>query len=546
MTNEHVPVATPTWLEDAVFYQVYPQSFYDSNGDGIGDIPGIEQKLDYLSSLGVNALWINPCFESPFQDAGYDISDYYRVAPRYGTNDDLRRLFAKAHERGIRILLDLVPGHTSIAHPWFRASCRHERNEYSDRYIWTDSVWIWDVPGLHLISGYAERDGCYATNFFYFQPALNYGFANPIRAYPWQQPVNAPGPQQMRQELRNIMRFWLDLGASGFRVDMAGSLVKNDTGGRETARLWREIRTWLDRDYPEAALVSEWSNPPVAIAEGGFHMDFMLPFGSPGYMSLFRGMGGLVPIENGERSPVFFDRAGSGDISLFVDEYMAHYEAVRGHGLIAIPTGNHDINPRLGNGRDADDLELAFLFLLTMPGVPFIYYGDEIGMRSLSGLPSKEGGYGRTASRTPMQWDDSPNTGFSSASPEQLYLPVDARPDRPTVAAQEAEPHSLLNRVRRLIALRKSHPALCASGDFVPVYAERGQYPFVYKRIQGNEAILVALNPAARSVEIPLPEGTLTASPETLYGVNGAITQQGDRWVLHLPGVSAGVYRMEP
>lgn len=543
--NEHIPTATPTWLEEAVFYQIYPQSFYDSNGDGIGDLRGIEQKLDYLASLGVSALWINPCFESPFQDAGYDVSDHYKVAPRYGTNDDLRRLIATAHERGIRVLLDLVPGHTSVEHPWFKASCKHERNEYSDWYIWTDSVWTWDVPGLRLVSGYAERDGCYVTNFFYFQPALNYGFANPVRAHPWQQPVDAPGPQRVRQELRNIMRFWLDAGADGFRVDMAGSLVKNDAGGHETARLWHEIRTWLDRDYPEAALVSEWSNPPVAIGAGGFHIDFLLPFSSPGYVWLFRGTAGLAPVEGGERGPVFFDRAGNGDICLFVDEYTGHYTQIKGRGQIAIPTGNHDINPRLGNGRDAQDLELIFLFLLTMPGVPFIYYGDEIGMRSLSGLPSKEGGYGRTGSRTPMQWDDSPNAGFSSAPSERLYLPVDAGPDRPTVATQEADPHSLLNRVRRLIALRKAHPALCASGDWTPVYAERGQYPFVYRRVRGDEAILVALNPAARAVEVALPDGLLTAPPETLYGADGAITRQGDRWVLRLPGVSGGAYRMQ-
>ena len=136
----------PEWLEKAVFYEIYPQTFYDSNGDGIGDLNGIRQKLDYLQSLGITAVWLNPCFESPFMDAGYDVSDYYKVAPRYGTNDDLRLLFAEARLSGIRILLDLVPGHTSIEHPWFKASCRPERNPYSDYYIWTDSVWAWNAP----------------------------------------------------------------------------------------------------------------------------------------------------------------------------------------------------------------------------------------------------------------------------------------------------------------------------------------------------------------------------------------------------------------
>ena len=360
-------------------------------------LPGILQKLEYLQYLGVNAVWLNPCFASPFQDAGYDVSDFYRVAPRYGTNDDLRTLFDEARRLGLRILLDLVAGHTSTEHPWFKESCKHERNRYSDWYIWTDSVWKWSAPGVQMVVGYAERDGNYVTNFFHFQPALNYGFANPDPNQPWQQPVDAPGPQAVRQELKNIMKFWLDLGASGFRVDMAGSLVKNDPGGKETARLWQEVRAWLDREYPEAAIVSEWSNPTVAIP-AGFHMDFLLPFASPGYRSLFR--------KPSQDAYSFFDPSGRGDIRIFLDEYLPLYQSTRDQGFIAIPSGNHDIAPRLGNGRTPRDLELAFLFLLTMPGVPFIYYGDEIGMRSLDGLPSKEGGYGRTGARTPMQWDD--------------------------------------------------------------------------------------------------------------------------------------------
>lgn len=188
----------PSWLETAVFYQIYPQSFYDSNGDGIGDLPGILAKMDYIQSLGVTALWLNPCFVSPFQDAGYDVADYYNVAPRYGTNEDLKRLFEEARQRGIRILLDLVPGHTSIEHPWFKAWARHERNPYTDWYIWTDSVWATRAPPMQAVRAYAERDGSYITNFFYSQPALNYGFARPDPAHPWQQPVDAPGPQAVR------------------------------------------------------------------------------------------------------------------------------------------------------------------------------------------------------------------------------------------------------------------------------------------------------------------------------------------------------------
>ena len=530
----------PDWLEDAVFYEIYPQSYYDSNGDGIGDLPGILKKLEYLKYLGVNALWINPCFASPFQDAGYDVSDFYRVAPRYGSNDDLRELLAEARRLDIRILLDLVAGHTSTEHPWFKASRQSERNEYSDWYIWTDNIWTWNAPGVQMVIGSAERNGNFVSNFFHFQPALNYGFANPDPNHPWQQPVDAPGPQAVRRELKKIIQFWLDLGVSGFRVDMAGSLVKNDPNGKETCKLWREIRAWLDRDYPEAVLVAEWSRPELAIP-GGFHVDFLLPFASAGYKSLFRKPYSPAPAKYGWS---FFDRSGHGNIREFLDEYLALLQATSAQGFIAIPSGNHDTNPRLGNGRSARDLDLAFIFLLTMPGVPFIYYGDEIGMAAPDDLPTKEGGYERSAARTPMQWDNSANAGFSTAPAEQLYLPIDSGSNRPNVAAQRADEASLLNSVRRLIALRRAHPALCASGSFEPLYAEAGKLPFVFQRRLGEEIVLVALNPAEQPCAVSLGGALSKHPPETLYGEKDVFTRTDDGWSLQLEGISGGIYRL--
>jgi maltose alpha-D-glucosyltransferase/alpha-amylase len=541
----------PSWLETAVFYQIYPQSFSDSDGDGIGDLPGILGKLDYLESLGVNALWLNPCFESPFGDAGYDVSDYCRVAPRYGTNADLEALFREAGRRGIRVLLDLVAGHTSVEHPWFRASCRAGRNEHTDWYIWTDDVWARQAEGLDLIRGYGERGGSYATNFFWFQPALNYGFADPDPACPWQQPVDAPGPRAVRAALRGVMRFWLDRGASGFRVDMAPSLVKGDRGHRETRSLWREVRAWLDRDYPDACLLAEWSFPELAI-DAGFHLDFYLHFRVRGYTALFRKSRPRNLGSDGYGFS-FFDRSGHGNIREFLDEYLRHYAKTRDLGCMSLPTGNHDVVPRLSLGRDADDLELAFLFLLTMPGVPFIYYGDEIGLRTAEGLPSKEGGYERTSVRTPMQWHSTANAGFSSAPAERLYLPIDPREDRPSVEAEERDPRSLLNRVRRMIALRKAHRALAALGGFEPLHAEAGRYPFVYRRSSGEETILVALNPSGRLEEAALsadavtrgqPQGGVPREPECLYGRSDALVRTLDGWRLRLPPVSATVIRL--
>ena len=520
------------WLEHAVFYEIYPQSFLDTNGDGIGDLRGIIEKLPYLHSLGVTALWINPCFESPFRDAGYDISDFYRVAPRYGTNEDLRTLFAEARKLGLRVMLDLVAGHTSDQHPWYRESQRHERNRYTDWYIWTDSVWTWSAPNQQVVVGAAERDANYIPNFFCFQPALNYGYAQPDPKLPWQQPVDAPGPRAVREELKKIMRFWFDLGASGFRVDMAGSLVKNDPDGRATAALWHEFRAWMDREYPDRALVSEWSEPRVAIP-AGFHMDFLLPFSKPGYKSLFR--------PTTPEATAFFDSSGRGDIRRFLDEFEPLYAATRDHGFIAIPTGNHDTVPRLGDGKDPRELDVAYAFLLTMPGVPFIYYGDEIGLRSVAGLPSKEGGFGRTGARTPMQWDASPNAGFSAASADRLYLPIDSAADRPTVAAQEGYPHSTLNTVRALIALRQAHPALQASGAFAAVVARTGEVPFVYERSSGRERILVAVNPAARPCEVRLPATVKFSEVRKLAGEAEAFQDDARGWTVKLPAVSYAV-----
>jgi glycosidase len=524
------------WLEHAVFYEIYPQSFRDTNGDGIGDLRGIIEKLPYLHRLGVTALWINPCFESPFRDAGYDISDFYKVAPRYGTNDDLRELFAGARQLGIRVMLDLVAGHTSDQHPWFRASQRHERNLYTDWYIWTDSVWTWSAPNQQVVVGAAERDANYIPNFFYFQPALNYGYAQPDPKVPWQQPVDAPGPRAVREELKKIMGFWFDLGASGFRVDMAGSLVKNDPDGHATAALWHEVRGWMDREYPDRALVSEWSEPRVAIP-AGFHMDFLLPFSKPGYKSLFR----PATLE----STAFFDSSGRGDIRRFLDEFEPLYAATKAKGFIAIPTGNHDTVPRLGDGKDSRELAVAYAFLLTMPGVPFIYYGDEIGMRSVAGLPSKEGGFGRTGARTPMQWDASSNAGFSAAPADRLYLPIDGAADRPTVAAQEGDPHSTLNMVRTLIALRQAHPALQASGAFAEVVARAGEVPFVYERSNGRERILVAVNPAARPCEVRLPASARFSEARELAGETGAFQGDAQGWTLRLPAISYAVVEVE-
>ena len=500
----------PKWLDNAVFYEIYPQSFCDTNGDGIGDFNGIISKLDYIKELGCNAIWLNPCFESPFGDAGYDVSDYYSAAPRYGTNEDLKRLFAEAHRRDMHVLLDLVPGHTSVEHKWFRESMKADRNEFTDRYVWTDSIWE-EPQGMGCIRGISDRDGSCAVNFFSHQPALNYGFYKPDR--PWQQSMDDEGPKATLEELKNIMRFWLGMGCDGFRVDMAGSLVKHDEDGKGTIALWQNVREFLDREFPSAAMVSEWGEPDKSL-QGGFHMDFLLHFGPSHYNDLFRCA-----------EPFFSDR-GKGDVSEFIAKYKENYEKSERKGLICIPSGNHDMD-RLARSIHGDNLKIAFAFLLSMPGAPFIYYGDEIGMRYVENLVSVEGGYGRTGSRSPMQWDSSTNAGFSSAAKEKLYIPQDESADRPTAEAQIADKNSLYNEVKKLIAIRQSYKALQSKGEIEFIYAEKDAYPLAYVRSAGDEKILVVINPAAREVSFDcniIPKESIYSFGGTMSFADGKIT----------------------
>lgn len=509
------------WLDNAIFYEIYPQSFNDTNGDGIGDFQGIIDKLDYISGLGCNAIWINPCFESPFGDAGYDVSDYYKAAPRYGTNEDLKRLFSEAHRRGMHVLLDLVPGHTSVEHKWFKESMKAEKNEYTDRYVWTDSIWE-EPQGMGCIRGISDRDGSCAVNFFSHQPALNYGFYKPDR--PWQQSMDDEGPRKTLEELKNIMRFWLGMGCDGFRVDMAGSLVKHDEDGKGTIRLWQNVREFLDREFPQAAMVSEWGEPDKSL-QGGFHMDFLLHFGPSHYNDLFR------------CEEPYFSSRGKGDISEFVKKYLENYEKSEKKGLICIPSGNHDMD-RLSRTIRGNELKIAFAFLLSMPGAPFIYYGDEIGMRYVENLTSVEGGYGRTGSRSPMQWDNTTNGGFSSAPSEMLYIKMDDSPDRPTVQAQIADENSLYNEIRKLIKVRRSVPALQSKGEIEFIYAEKDEYPLAYIRSAGEDKVLVIINPSAKETSF---ECGLTVSEE-IYSFGGKVSRCGGK--LTVPPCSAGFYRI--
>lgn len=507
------------WLKNAIFYQIYPQSFKDTNGDGIGDFQGICEKLDYIQELGFTAIWLNPCFDSPFGDAGYDVRDYYKAAARYGTNEDLKALFDQVHSRGMHIILDLVPGHTSVECRWFQESMKPEENEYSHRYIWTNDIKqdIHDVADIKgTIRGISDRDGCCGVNYYSCQPALNYGFAE-ITA-PWQHPVNAPAPLATREEMLNIIRFWAGLGCDGFRVDMAFSLVKNDPDKKQTVRVWQDILSRADNEYPNIAFISEWGTPELALS-AGFDMDFVLHFGPSHYRDLYHS------------DPPYFSAGGNGSAKAFFEYYTdALAQTQKNQGLICFPSGNHDI-PRISYFCDTTQIKLVYAFMMSMPGVPFVYYGDEIGMRYLPGIRSKEGGYKRTGSRTPMQWDNSRNYGFSTAASEQLYTVQDQSIEAPTVATQIMDDTSVLNELKRLISIRKQNEVLQAQADFTLLCDD---YPLVYLRKTENQTALIAINPTEKEYTVQI--GKLE-SENTLYYFNAKSVIEND--AICVPALSA-------
>ena len=459
-------------------------------------------------------------------------------------------LFEEAHKRGLKVLFDFVASYTSIGHEWFRESCRQEKNKYSNWYIWTDGTWAPIPEELkdRFIQGYARRDGQFMRNFYWSQPALNYGFEYPDPAFPWQLPTDHPDVLAVREEMKKVVRFWMDLGADGFRADMAGALVKytrfrgdsqsdaNRLSGTQT--FWREVREILDLEYPGSFMAAEWSHPKSAV-EGGFHADFYHWFS--GFNDLFQKESWRI-LNRLSEGHSFFDAEGKGNIVDFLDGYMQQYEAVKGKGFVCIPVGNHDI-ARISIGRSVRELEMIFAFSITLPGIPFIYYGNEIGMRQLYGLPHVEGAYGpRAGARTPMQWKTGPNAGFSTAPADNLYLPVDSSDDYPNVEDQEKDPDSLLNRVRKLIALRKQYKALSSYAELVPLYAVENEYPFVYARAAEEEVILVVLNPSGQQRKAEFTSNLDITCRKLIAGEEIRMESDGDKTFVAIPPIAYAVY----
>jgi maltose alpha-D-glucosyltransferase/alpha-amylase len=541
------PVASaqhhPDWLKQATFYQIYASSFQDSDGNGIGDIAGIQSRLGYIDSLGVSALWLNPVFKSGWGDGGYDVIDFYQVDPRFGTNASLAALAKGAHARGIKVVLDLVAGHSSNQNEWFQQSMKAERNAYSDYYIWPDRKPA-DLPArdaARFVESTAPRARYYVKNYYDIQPALNFGYAHPDPTHPWEQAVDAPGPMAVRAEIKKIISFWMDQGIDGFRVDLASSLVKNDPDKAATSALWKDLNAWFDRAYPNGVLIAEWFNPKESLS-AGFDVDFV----RSSLFSRGRGAGAGAGARTAAADSVYFNTLGNGSVSEWFTYFNDQYQGTRNKGYLSLPTGNHD-SPRMANGArtDPSQLKVAMTFLLTQPGIPFIYYGDEIGMRYIPGSPEVEGSRDRSGTRTPMQWDNGQNAGFSTAPASKIYIPQDPDPKRPTVAAQRGDPNSELNYVRQLLKLRASSSALGNVGEWEFLSDPKVPYPMVYRRFLGNEEYVIAINPADRNVQGTIPTRRASQVRYVAGTTNATRYTSGPSTdTIDLPPVSAAIYKV--
>ncbi|MDF2460565.1 MAG: malL, partial [Nitrospira sp.] len=505
------------WWQSGIIYQIYPRSFYDTNGDGIGDLPGILAKLDYLAWLGIHAIWISPVYPSPMADFGYDISNYIDIDPLFGTLKDFDQLVSSAHHREIKVIMDLVPNHTSDQHPWFVSSRASRHSPKRDWYIWKEPApdggppnnWLSNFGGSAwtLDPGTGEY---YYHAYLKEQPDLN-----------WRNP-------DVQAAIHTVMRFWLDRGVDGFRVDVIWHLIKDAEYRHNPPN-----PEYRPGDWPYRQLLATYTTdrPEIHDIIGGMravmdHYDDRLMIGEI-YLPLERLVTYYGTAESGCHLPFNFQLISLPWNGAVIGAAIEAYEAaLPPHGWPNWVLGNHDkarIAARVGE-RQA---RVAAMLLLTLRGTPTIYYGDELG---LAGGPiSSEAaqdpwekrqpglGLGRDPSRTPMQWDNTPYAGFSTRQP---WLPV--TPDYQTlnVACAQANPQSVLTLYQRIIALRRAEPALHA-GPYRQVCATNEMLS--YTRQAGTRRFLVALNFSGTPVQVRCPE----LSPATVV-LSTNVDREGD------------------
>ena len=450
------------WYKDAIIYELHVKAFFDGNGDGYGDFQGLTQKLDYLNDLGINCIWLLPFFESPLRDDGYDIADHYQVHHNYGTVADFKTFMKEAHKRGIRVLADLVLNHTSDQHSWFQAARNSTDPRLRDYYVWSDdatkysgariiftdtehSNWTWDDTAKQY----------YWHRFFGHQPDLN--FDNP----------------KVRREMLRVMKFWLDTGLDGFRCDAVPYLFEREGTNcenlPETHTYLKEVRRYLDENYPDKILLAEanqWPEDLLPYFGNGdeFHMAFNFPLMPRIFMSIRREerrpiidiISRLPEIPSQCQWGIFLRNHDELTLEMVTDEerdYM-YYEYARDPRMKINIGIRRRLAPLMDNGRR--QMELLNGLLLSLPGTPVIYYGDEIGMGDNIYLGDRDG------VRTPMQWSGDRNGGFSRADAARLYSQVISDPvygyQAINVEAQQRTLTSFFHWMKRLIRVRQQYP----------------------------------------------------------------------------------------
>ncbi|MBT1702245.1 alpha-amylase family glycosyl hydrolase [Chryseosolibacter indicus] len=522
------------WWQEGIIYQIYPRSFQDSNGDGVGDLKGIITRLDYIKNLGIDAVWISPIYPSPMADFGYDISDYTGIHPLFGSLADFDVLLKEIHNRGMKLILDLVPNHTSDQHPWFLESRSSRDNPKRNWYIWKDpgpdhsppnnwlaafggSAWEWDE----------KTQQYYYHAFLKEQPDLN-----------WRNP-------EVQKAMLNVMKFWLDKGVDGFRVDVMWHMIKDDqfrdnpvnptyqqhmatydqllpvfsTDQPEVHKIVRMMRDLLDQ-YDERMMIGEIYLPIQKLVTyyGAERKGAHLPF-------------------NFQLLTLPWDAT---QIALAIAEYE---NALPEHGWPNWVLGNHD-QPRVASRLGSEQARVAAMLLLTLRGTPTIYYGDEIGLKDVpipveeiqdpQGLNMPDKNLSRDPARTPMQWDASTNAGFSTTKP---WLRVDRNYTRQNVEALRNNETSIYNLYAKLIALRKKESSLSV-GSYTPVYSDHQMIAYI-RKAEGSPAFLIILNLTHRPCYFRQKQTSYTGtivvstSPE-LEGtaVEGTISLSGDEGII--------------
>ena len=511
----------PNWFKRAVFYEIHIRGFFDGNDDGSGDFRGLVDKLDYLQWLGVDCVWLLPMYPSPLRDGGYDIADFFAIHPDYGTVEDFKGFVDQAHQRGIRVIADLVMNHTSSDHPWFQESRANPAGPKGDWYVWSDSDTPYGDARIIFLDSEASnwtfdpvRGQYYWHRFFFHQPDLN--FDNP----------------EVQEAMLNVLRFWLDLGIDGFRLDAVPYLYERRAASGEnlpeTHDYLKRVRSEVDARYPDRVLLAEANQWPEDVVEyfgdgDECHMAFHFPVMPRMFMSVRRE--DATPLyEILDRTPDIPDNCQWGlflrnhdelTLEMVTDEerdYM--YEEYAKDPRMKINLGiRRRLAPLLDNGRD--EIELMHAILFSLPGSPVLYYGDEVGMGDNVYLGDRDG------VRTPMHWTGDRNAGFSRADWAQLYLQPLMDPvygyQAVNVEAQLRTPTSMLRWLHRFVALRKEHPVF-GLGTYEPLRAQNSKI-FAHIRRFEEDIVLCVHNLArsAQAVELDLSE-YIGLVPEEMFG----------------------------